>query len=327
MPAEIVVAGHICLDVIPRMETATDLTPGTLVHVGPATMSTGGAVANTGLGLRRLGANVRLIGKVGDDGFGRIIAESLGNDDRLIVDPAVSSSYTVVINRPGFDRTFLHCPGANDAFSPSEVDDTDLLGAKILHFGYPPLMRSVFEDGGSGLADLFRRAKGGGLLTSLDMSLPDPESAAGKVDWRKFLSRVLPWVDFFCPSMDELAFMLPDLDGVESGARRCVELGARVVMLKLGGAGIFVSASSESPIFDWRGSSLLQPVVPTQVVGTTGSGDATIAGFLFAIARGFDLPRAAKTAVAVGSCCCEAADAVSGIPDWPTLSARFGLKS
>jgi sugar/nucleoside kinase (ribokinase family) len=58
-----VVAGHICLDIFPTFQEAScgcELRPGALYNVGPALRSTGGAVANTGLALHRLGVSVAL---------------------------------------------------------------------------------------------------------------------------------------------------------------------------------------------------------------------------------------------------------------------------
>ncbi|HQB83782.1 MAG TPA: hypothetical protein PLR50_09830, partial [Candidatus Rifleibacterium sp.] len=93
--------------------------PGKLVDMGPAVLSTGGSVANTGMALKRLGLPVRLMGKVGRDAFGAAVCDVFRTHDEtlvktMIVDPAVATSYTVVINPPGIDRIFLHCPGAND---------------------------------------------------------------------------------------------------------------------------------------------------------------------------------------------------------------------
>lgn len=324
MPPEIIVAGHICLDIIPQISSETELTPGTLVNVGPAAIATGGAVANTGLALRKLDVSTRLIAKIGADAFGRVIAESTTPDDCLIVDPTDSSSYTVVISRPGQDRTFMHCPGANDRFNPSEISDFHLAGAAVLHFGYPPLMRSIYADGGHSLAHLFRRARQLGIITSLDMSLPDPDSDAGKVNWFDFLTNVLPFTDCFCPSFDEISYMLPDAQQVQDAS---LSLGAGLVMTKHGASGITIKTGGTFPIQEWRNQEYAQPVFPVTVVGTTGSGDATIAGLLRALVRGYDLPRAARSAVAVGAACCEAADAISGIPVWTELSARFDLES
>ena len=72
-----VVAGHICLDVIPDLTNiAKDrftqaLGPGRLTEIGPVTFGTGGPVSNTGLALIKLGIETRLMGKVGDDTFGQ----------------------------------------------------------------------------------------------------------------------------------------------------------------------------------------------------------------------------------------------------------------
>ena len=78
---EAIVAGHICLDIIPHFpvdagaELAAYLSPGRLSEVGAATLSTGGAVSNTGLNLKRLGVDTRLMGKMGDDLFGAAILD------------------------------------------------------------------------------------------------------------------------------------------------------------------------------------------------------------------------------------------------------------
>jgi sugar/nucleoside kinase (ribokinase family) len=61
-----------------------------------------------------------------------------------------------------------------------------------------------------------------------------------------------------------------------------------------------------------------------QVVGTTGSGDCTIAGFLAGLLRGEDVAGVLTSAVAVGACCCEVADSTSGIRPWADVQARLG---
>ena len=123
-----IVAGHLCLDIIPHIAGITpeafraSFLPGHLIDVGPAALSTGGPVSNTGLALHKLGVPTQLMGKIGDDLFGQAVRQLVtGYDPRLadgmVVDPQANTSYTVVINPPGVDRIFLHCPGANDTFS------------------------------------------------------------------------------------------------------------------------------------------------------------------------------------------------------------------
>ncbi len=324
MNPEIIVAGHICLDIIPAFEqTASSLgdllKPSRLVKVGPALFATGGAVANTGIALHRLGIPVRLMGKVGEDTVGRSILEAVSAIDPalvdgMIVDPSTASSYTVVISPPGIDRLFLHCPGANDTFRATDIDYGQLAGAKLFHFGYPTLMRSIYADGGVEMETIFRRVKELGLTTSLDMSMPDMASEAGRVDWPAWLKRVLPQVDVFLPSLDEIQMMLGRQETPEELSRLLREWGAGIVGFKMGEQGLYVN---------WRGQEFREPCFEVNVAGTTGAGDCTIAGFLAGMVRGLPPAEIMTMANAVGACCCEAPDATSGIRTWAETEKRL----
>src|SRR5512135_1087880 len=187
--------------------------PGRLLDVGPAAFSTGGAVSNTGLVLHKLGIPTYLMGKVGDDLFGQAIRQIVGAHsphlvEGMIVDKQVNTSYTVVINPPGVDRIFLHCPGANDTFRADDVRYDLLAQASLFHFGYPPLMRSMFEAGGAQLVEILRRARQRGVTTSLDMAFLDASARAGRADWAAILKAALPYVDIFLPSIEEILTML-----------------------------------------------------------------------------------------------------------------------
>ena len=311
---EAVVAGHICLDIIPTFYGDVAIEPGKLVRTGPAALSTGGAVSNTGRALARLGVATRLMGKVGDDLFGRAVLDLVGEHaEGMVVTPGESTSYTVVINLSGKDRTFLHAPGCNDTFVATDVPAAALAGARLFHFGYPTLMARMFENEGEELVSLMKLAKGLGVVTSLDMSLPDADSPGGRADWKRILERALPFVDIFLPSHDELSFMLGALDP-ERLALECLDMGAKTAGVKLGSAGIYVRTAVEE---------VRMPALSVEVRGTTGAGDATIAGFLVGFLRGQDLVTCARWAVTMGALCCEHADATSGHPTMEELLRRL----
>ncbi len=364
-PCTLAVAGHVCLDIIPTFTRTADslaelLVPGKLVDVGPAVLATGGAVANTGLALHRLGMPTRLMGKVGDDAFGHAVLEvfrahSPELASGMIVDPAVATSYTVVINPPGIDRVFLHCPGANDTYGADDVALDRLGDAGIFHFGYPPLMQRMYMDGGGELTRLLTRVRGRGITTSLDMALPDPASPAGQADWLAILTKALPQVDVFVPSLDELVYMLDRdrFDRMQSEARRGVPLGgitpaevltladrtiglgAAIVLIKLGKYGAYVRATDSlarlracgraapPDCAAWRGCQLYAPCFSVRVAGTTGAGDCTIAGFLAGLAQGLGPAECLRWAVATGSASVEQPDATSGVPPREVLAARL----
>lgn len=361
---EALVAGHICLDIQPdlsgidREPFEKIFVPGRLLAAGPVSYSSGGAVSNTGLAMNRLGIATRLVGKVGDDIFGqalrKIVADHgshLTND--LITDTSTGTSYTILINYPGVDRIFLHYPGANDTFQASDVPYDVLKQTRLFHFGYPPIMRSMFIDGGKKLEDIFHRARQAGATTSLDMAFPDPSSEAGRANWRNILESVLPEVDIFLPSAEEILFMLrrefyeemcrnangsdivslitPEL--LSDLAQELIGMGTKIVGIKLGDRGMYLRTCEQSQLTSmgraqpsnprlWAGKELWAPCFKVSVAGTTGSGDATIAGFLSALLRDLSVEQALIMAVAVGASNVEATDSLSGIRSWEDTVQR-----
>lgn len=356
--SEVMVAGHVSLDLYPELNGPVTLDPGRLVVVGPAAISTGGAVANTGLALHRLGVGVRLVAKVGADLFGSAVLDQLAATDEtlaadMVVSPGDVTSYTIVINPPGVDRTFLHCSGANETFGAADVPYDLLTTTRLFHFGYPPLMRAMCVDDGAQLSRMFERVRSAGTATSLDMCAIDPHSDAARVPWDRVLSRTLPFVDVFAPSIGELLFMLDRQAYTELQAdddltafvdrRRLAQLadtifgmGAAVAAIKLGDQGLYLRTTSEAariggfcerlglPAEAWRGREVLAPCFAARaVIGTTGSGDATIAGLLAALLRGEGPAPAATAATAVGACSVEGVDPTGAIPPWPDIATRI----
>jgi sugar/nucleoside kinase (ribokinase family) len=341
--ADVVVAGHVCVDLIPTLPRLADgfsYAPGALLEVGPATVSTGGCAPNTGLALHRLGASVRLVGLVGDDPFGSIVRRRLageGLDGGIRAVPGEATSYTVVLSPPEEDRMFLHFPGANDSFGRDAVTAGALQGARIFHFGYPPLMRRMHEDGGENLAALLARARAAGLATSLDMAYPDPSTSAGKADWPRILARVLPETDLFVPSLDELSVMLgsanrsASLDDLPRLGEDLIRMGAAVVGIKCGPRGLYLRTADEDRLrhvavleaATWAGWELWSPAFEVEVLGTAGAGDATAAGLLHALNLGAPPEEAVTAAVAAGAMSVEAPDATGGIRSWDEARRRI----
>ncbi|MHC4982071.1 MAG: carbohydrate kinase family protein, partial [Planctomycetota bacterium] len=242
------------------------------------------------------------------------------------------------------DRAFLHCPGANDAFRACDIDYAVVGRCGLFHFGYPPLMRAMYENEGQEMVYMFTRVKQLGVTTSLDLALPDADSPAGHADWAKILARTLPVADLFLPSIEEILFMLdrPRLAGLRApGGGRCrggvdgqllasvsqrlLGMGTAVVVLKLGQSGLYLrttkdearlsaaGASAPKDAAAWAGRELYSPAFEVQAVGATGAGDCTIAGFLAAFAKGLGPEDALTAAVAAGACNVEAADATGGM--------------
>ncbi len=367
-PFDVMVAGHVCLDVIPEFhetgasEIGEILRPGKLVNMGPARLSTGGAVSNTGIAMKRLGTRVSFSARVGDDEFGRVTLEILrrnGDPAGIHVVSGSSSSYTVVLAPPNIDRIFLHHPGANNEYGADDLEPSLIAQCRLFHFGYPPLMRRMFDDGGRELERVFRMAKEAGATTSCDLASPDPASEAGKAPWLEILERILPHVDIFLPSAEEALYVLerdrflemkyqhggqPLLGILTSDdytrlADKILSMGARMTSLKSGHLGFYLKtgqrdvlenmgAGRPADLDNWANRELWCPAFTVEkVASATGSGDSSIAGFLTAILRERRVEDAMRIAACLGWQNVQVLDATSGIRSWDeTLRQLDSLK-
>ncbi len=361
----IVCAGHVCIDITPAIPDSgcrkieEVLTPGKLVQVGRASLSPGGCVSNTGLGLKVLGANVSLMGKIGNDSFGRAVINEYRKydaEEALIVQDQDSTSYTVAIAIPGIDRIFLHHTGANDTFCDADIPWEKVEGAAIFHFGYPPIMKKSYENEGEELIKILTHARKAGAATSFDLAMVDPHSDAGKQDWRKILIKALPLVDLFCPSVEELCFML-DRDRFESWKKRaggkdvttildvdedirplaeeCMELGCKIVFLKCGAPGMYLKTAGSdilgriAPVLEldehvWADQDFFEPsYVPERILSGTGAGDTSIAAFLKAVIDGYDPVTTMHLAAGTGASCVESYSSLGGLRSFEELLKKI----
>ncbi len=351
--ASVVVAGHVCLDVVPSLppDAATRAwRPGSLDLIGPAVFGVGGCVGNTGIALHRLGAQTTLVARIGDDAAADVLVrlireevpESRAHLSRIA---GAAGSYSIVLNRPGHDRAIAHYPGVNDTFVADDVPASVLSSSTLLHVGYPPLMAAMVADGGRELAGLMSRARGHGLATSLDLANVTFGPGAQRVRWPALLRRILPDVDVFLPSLDEATHMLgrrvhldprgaPDLESVAVIARELLDLGVAIAGLKLGEHGLYVRTAGGPRIASvptklpplaagWSERELHSTVFETRVAGTVGAGDSTIAGFLYSLLAGWSTEDAVTAACAAGGISTEAADGTGAVPGWPAIAGRL----
>jgi sugar/nucleoside kinase (ribokinase family) len=330
--AEVLVAGHICIDLFPRFARAPKIIPGRLMEVGALRFAPGGCVANTGFALAGLGADVRMAADAGDDTLGRILADSLAHSGvaaDLQLRPDMSTSYSIVIQPPLGDRTFWHHAGANESFDGSELSWG---GAGILHVGYPPLLPGLYRDGPGRLRQLFRSAHSAGLVTSLDMATVDPATAAGQVNWKAWLDDVLTETDVFTPSIDDLTLALGRVRlartprAVGGLADGFIRAGAAIVMIKLGDRGLYMRTSGAGrlarvalpDLARWAERSLWAPRLQVDVGSTTGAGDSAAGGLLYGLAARLEPEETLLVAAAAAAARVES----GSVPPWAELEER-----
>jgi sugar/nucleoside kinase (ribokinase family) len=310
----VLVAGHLCIDITPELAAVPDLVPGQLYEIGPAQLTLGGCVANTGLALAAAGVPTRVCSRVGNDPLGeiarRLLAEQGVDLENVTTTAGAATSYSIVLQVPARDRTFWHHAGANTVFTGREVnlDEVD-----ILHLGYPPLLPALLADDAAPLLNLLKEARSRGITTSLDLAVVDQRSRAAEVDWRRVFARIMPYVDIATPSLDDLTSALaitraPDDDLVEECAHQLIDDGCAVAVVSAGARGAYAvsagaarlaaaGASLSAVRSAWSSTAQWVPsAAPRLVVSTTGAGDAATAGLLYGLAHGAGIRQATHLA-------------------------------
>jgi sugar/nucleoside kinase (ribokinase family) len=360
-PIDAVVAGYLGVDIAPGFANRNAVSfaelfrPGKLIETEGLHFSLGGVVANTGLAMRKFGQNVALMGCVGNDALGDMAVAKLadaGVNCGIKRKDSAGTAYGIVIAPPGMDRVFLEDPGCNRIFSADDIDYDAVRQSRLFHFGYPPLMDALWMNEGVKLKELLERVHSCGAVVSLDMTLPDPDAPAGKADWQSILSSILPFVDIFVPSIEELVFMLDPIlyyraakqaaggdmidtipeEEYERIAGEVIGMGVKVLLIKAGHKGAYLRtgelnelASSPLGFSDQIGSprgnwipSL--PVDSGRLRNASGAGDCAIAGFLTALLKNETLLIAGQYAMMAGRDNLYGQDAISGLMEWRQMS-------
>jgi sugar/nucleoside kinase (ribokinase family) len=287
MCVDLIVSGA---DVTPRFGQVEKLVEDYVVEMG-------GSCCLFACQAARLGLRVGILGRVGDDDFGRLILRRLdecGVDTRhVIVDPALKTGLGIALCQRG-DRAILTYLGSVCALRPDDVADDFLAAARHLHHG------SFFLHSGlrHAMLDIFRRAKELGLSTSLDTNWDPGER------WNSTLADVLPLTDVFMPNEQE-ALHITRSAGLEEAVSRLCAQGIPLVAVKRGPEG--ARAYSRHGLVECN-------VTPVAGGDSIGAGDSFDAGFLAGWLRSLPLEQCLDIACRCGRSVAGAAGGLQGQP-------------
>ncbi|RYJ00180.1 MAG: adenosine kinase [Acetobacteraceae bacterium] len=249
-------------------------------QMGPGLESSGGSAGNTCAVAAALGARVGFLGKVADDQLGRVF----GHDIRAagvhfptppLDGPAAEATPTarcLILVTPDAQRTMNTFLGACVTFSAADVDAEEVGRAKVVYLeGYlfdPPAAQEAFFEASDA-------AHAAGRLVALSLSdafCVERHRAA----FRRFLREE---TDILFANESEL-LSLYQTDDFETAAMLARQDVALVALTRSEKGSVIIAGEERHEI----------PAVPTEVVDTTGAGDAYAAGFLAALTRGLPLP-------------------------------------
>ena len=300
MPARIAVVGSLNMDLVvrvPRMPVPGETLIGHDFHVIP-----GGKGANQAVATARLGAQVTMIGRVGDDDFGRAQQRNLAQEGigvtHVSVDPEEATGIALITLDATGQNSIILAPGANMRLTVAHVEAAAqaIADAEILICQLECPLEAVTR------AIELARAQGVRVILN-----PAPA--------RSLDTDLLHLVDYLIPNESETTLLtgiqVSDLPSAEKAAANLRERGVSTVILTLGEQGALLSTAEG--IIHEGGYSV-------EVVDTTAAGDAFVGGFAVALAEGQPLPEAVRFANAAGAL------AVTRLGAQPSLPTRRAVE-
>jgi ribokinase len=278
MSARIAVVGSNMIDLVTYVVRMPEA--GETIEAPRFEMGFGGKGANQAVAAARLGSQVMMVARVGDDAFGKNYLENFkaqGIDVRHVAPaPGLSNGVAPIFVDPTGENRILIVKGANTMLSPADVDRAarDLLGCDLILMQLEVPLETVYH------TVAFAARSGKEVVLN-------PAPAHPELD----VSR-LAGLTFLVPNQTELALLSGLPTGTvaqnEAAARSLIARGIRTVVVTLGGDGaLLVTAESVRHV----------PAVKVKPVDTTGAGDAFIGSFAHHYALSHDVEGSLRQAV------------------------------
>ena len=288
------VAGSINMDVVATADRHPKI--GETIAGREVLYFPGGKGANQAVSAAKLGALTTLIGKLGEDAFGRELKTFLaaqGIDLRHVKEITGAHSGTAIITLANADNTIVVIPGANGLVGPADVSAVALANGDVAV--------SQFEIPRPAITAFFKRARAAGATTILN---PAPAIAFGP--------ELLDLVDVLILNETELALLAraelrdgDDAARVIAAAKVLHGDGKRIVCVTLGKRGVLALVDGKPLIIEGR---------PVKAVDTTGAGDCFVGAVAAQLAANKSISAALNYANAAASICVQRMGAAPSMP-------------
>ena len=250
------------------------------------TLAVSGAAGTASIAAAKMGLKTLAVGGVGCDLMGDWVIQRLkhfGVDTSCMQQqPGWKTSSSIVTTRRDGSRPALHMRGATADFYVDDGMINQVIDSAVVHVGGVGLMRNM-DEGRS--AEVMKRAKLNGCTTTVDIF-------AGSKDDMRAVALVLPYTDYFMPSIEE-AQALTGLNDMADMAEAFIKLGVKCCVFTLGGDGAYYHHAD--------GTKFKIPAFAIDVKCTCGCGDAFNSGFAVGLVKGFDPQTTVKFAQATSA--------------------------
>ena len=309
---KVTVLGSLNMDIsvtVPRLPG-----PGATVLGSEARFTPGGKGANQAVAAARLGADVRMVGCVGDDDFGRRLLAALRtegiNADAVRIVPGVPTGLAMIAVDEAAENLIVVAPGANHHVGPPDVaaaaaSDRDIL---IISAEIPAhAITGALTQAGPAILNLAPAPESPGAANAL--------VAAGGTT-----------LDWLVVNESEAAAVLGrPVQGLADARRAAADLtaaGPRHAVVTAGAHGAALASAGSAANAD---SAEVIEGFPVHAVDTVGAGDTFVGALAVALAAGIPAPEAVTAAAAAGAAAVTRHGAQAAMPRPADILAATGV--
>jgi sugar/nucleoside kinase (ribokinase family) len=249
----------------------------------------GGSPSNIAMNVKKLGVQSLMASAVGHDGFGAFLLKKLqqADMDTSYIQQVDYSTSMVVVTKSKASPIPIFYRGADYHLDYSPMLEEALLNSKIIHFSCWPIS---MEPARQTIERVIELAKSHQILIGFDPNYHPMIWQKGH-DGVEYVKSIISKVDIVKPSEDD-AERLFGHDTPQNQIEKFLQLGAKLVILTLGKEGAIVSNGHETITFD---------SLATEVVDTTGAGDAFWSGFYTSLVQGYKIKEALQLGFGVSA--------------------------
>jgi ribokinase len=312
---KVTVLGSLNMDIsvtVPRLPG-----PGATVLGSAARFTPGGKGANQAVAAARLGAEVSMVGCVGDDDFGRRLLAALRaeqiNVDALRVVAGVPTGLAMIAVDESGENLIVVAPGANHQVGPSEVAAADAISRDILVISAEipaPAITQALTQAGPAILNL----------------APVPETPETPAAAATLVAAGGNRLDWLVVNESEAAAVLGrPVDGLADAALAAAELlakGPRHAVVTAGARGAVLASADSTDSAD--GAQVIKGF-PVRAVDTVGAGDTFVGALAVAVAAGVPAREAVNAAAAAGAAAVTRHGAQMAMPRPADILAATGV--
>lgn len=273
----------------------------------------GGSPANIAMNVKKLGANSLIASSVGEDGLGKFLINYVGEVglDTSCIQKVDYSTSMVMVTKSKSTPVPIFYRGADYHLSYTNQLEETVKNSKIVHFSCWPISRVPIRNT---IEKVIETARKNDTLLCFDPNYHSMIWEKGE-DGVEYVKSIINKVDIVKPSEDD-AERLFGKDTYENQIEKFLKLGAKLVVMTLGSEGAIASNGKETVKFNTMAS---------EIVDTTGAGDAFWSGFYTAIVRGYTIRQALNLGFAVSAYKLKYVGAVADLPKLEEIKALYRL--